>query len=212
VLVCFAVKEEAEPFQKLFGYDPAVQVLVTGMGKRNALKSLLGVLEQTTPALVLTCGFAGGLDPMLSVGTVVYDEDQGCGLSAELERLGAKHARFFCASRIAVTPEEKRIIRNSTGADAVEMESEHIRALCRSHNIPSATIRVISDAAEEELPLDFNTLLTRDEKINYARLGLALFRSPGKIPHLISLQKRTAVSANGLAVVLQKFLQKRVTK
>lgn len=207
-LVCFAVKEESEPFRKIIRHDAPVQILVTGMGKRNAVKSFLDALEQRSPGLVLSCGFAGGLDPVLSTGTVVYDADPNCGLQTVLESFGAKHVRFFCASRIAVTSLEKRNIRETTGADAVEMESEHIRALCKQRNIPSATVRVISDAADEELPLDFNALMTQDDTISYGRLSLEILRSPGKIPQLLSLQKRSAMAANNLAVVLKELLQK----
>ena len=48
-----------------------------------------------------------------------------------------------------------------TGADAVEMESEVIRAMSVGKRASSASpCASISDAAHEDLPLDFNALMT----------------------------------------------------
>src|SRR5262249_47666259 len=145
-----------------------VQVWVTGIGRKNAAESIRSAVAQLKPERVLTCGFAGGLNPKLEVGTVVYDCDFDTGLAGALEEIGAVSARIHCAKRVAVTAGEKEGLWKSTGADVVEMESSVIRTICREFRIPSATIRVISDSAHQDLPLDFNALMTSDDRINYA--------------------------------------------
>jgi adenosylhomocysteine nucleosidase len=207
-LVCFAVKEEAAPFMRVIHNHPACSVIVTGMGKLNAESAVRSFFEQQKPNLVLTCGFAGGLDPELTLGTVVFEENQGGDLGTVLEKLCAKRVKFFCASRMIITPAEKRSLREKTGADAVEMESGSIRALCSERHIPCATVRVISDTAGEELPLDFNRFMAPDNSISYARLGLAVLKSPGKFPQMLSFHKRTTRVAEKLARVLKDVLQK----
>jgi adenosylhomocysteine nucleosidase len=207
ILVCFAIKEEAKPFQRIAKGEPSVRVLVSGMGKRNAENAVLAFLEQQIPRLVLTCGFAGGLDPTLAFGTVVYEENTGAGLSVILEQLGAVRVRFYCASRMMITPAEKRLVYEKTGSGAVEMESGSIAAMCRERNIPCATIRVISDTADEELPLNFNLLMAPDGRIGFARLGLAVLQSPGIVPRLLALRKRTSMAAENLARILADLLR-----
>src|SRR4051812_4418955 len=68
ILVCFAVKQEAK-----FFFKPESEILISGMGPSNAEKALKGVLEKKRHSLVLSCGFAGALNPALTVGTVLFD-------------------------------------------------------------------------------------------------------------------------------------------
>jgi len=97
-------------------------------------------------------------------------------------------------------------LRKLTGADAVEMESGIIRAICREHNIPSATVRVISDPANEDLPLDFNLVLDAGQNLRRGKLALALAKSPGKIGALLQLRRQTRKAAERLAQVLTKAI------
>lgn len=201
VLFCFAVEQEAKYLSRA-GMD----ILITGMGRENAERSLHSHLKLRVPQLVLSCGFAGGLNPYLSVGTVVFAGDEDAGLTPALLRAGACPVKFYCAERVASTVEEKRRLWEETGADAVEMESQIIRAICRAHGIPSATIRAISDAAHENLPLDFNLFMTAEQRIHYGKLILNLVMSPRRISGVLRLQRQTQLAARRLAAVLSELI------
>ena len=205
-LVCFAVKQEAQPFRDVIAGRTRIEILVAGIGRKNSERGLLNALQTVTPGLVLTCGFAGGLNSDLATGTVIFSADENAGLTPALLAAGARPVRFHCALNVATTAEKKKALRKTTGADAVEMESEIIRALCREQGIPSATVRVISDAAHEDLPLDFNGLMNARQELHYGRLALSLLRSPGKIPALLRLQRQTQAAARNLAAVLEKII------
>ncbi len=251
LLVCFALKEEAVLFRKIAADKPDVAIIVTGVGRKNAEKSLREFLAahsggasvpasrfQDTPAsqarlastlappdYVLSCGFAGGLNPDLKPGDVIFEtsiprssrresaqiengeksEPTHVGCYEQLLAAGAKPAKFFCADRIATTVAEKKKLRGETGADAVEMESWAIYTVCRERGIPYATVRVISDTANEDLPLDFNQLAKSDMNLHYGKLALAILKSPGKIGALLKFQKQTRFAAERLAEVLSKI-------
>jgi adenosylhomocysteine nucleosidase len=198
VLVCFAVPAEAARFRP----DPvqSCRILITGMGKDNASAAVSRALRSGAPRRVLTCGFAGGLNPDLRVGDVLFDA--GPELARPLADLGARAGTFHCAPTIAVSVADKQRLREESGADAVEMESGVIRALCRERGIEAATVRVISDEASTALPLDFNSLCNVDGNISYVRLAGALARSPGAIPPLLKFQRDLAQCSRRLAAVL----------
>src|ERR1039458_3757311 len=145
-LICFALKEEAAPFRKIAAGNAAtaqagVSILITGIGRQNAEKSVREFLaggasvpasclhDASTgqdrlartlapPMLVLTCGFAGGLNPDLKLGEVLFEiGNRKSEIGNKLAAAGAKPARIFCTDRIATTVAEKKKLRAETGAD-----------------------------------------------------------------------------------------------
>ncbi|MEI7807373.1 MAG: hypothetical protein WCJ07_02695 [Verrucomicrobiota bacterium] len=207
ILICFALKEEAAPFHKIAAGHPGVITLIVGIGRQNAEKSIRSFLSNCSPEQVFTCGFAGGLNPDYQHGDVVFDAaTSNPQISARLIAAGAKPLKFFCADRIATTAMEKWKLCLDTGADAVEMESAAIHAVCAERGIPCVTVRVISDTGHEDLPLDFNELAKPDKSIDFGKLAWAIAKSPGKIGALMKLQKRTKFAAEQLAAVLKQLI------
>jgi adenosylhomocysteine nucleosidase len=232
LLLCFAVKEEMKFFR-----DPAdgipmrgkgagagrkeavssirdrardagvTQVWVTGIGRKNAASNIREALAKVRPERVITAGFAGGLNPTLKVATVIYEEDFGAGFGQELEKLGALPAKFYCHRRVAITAAEKRLLYQQSGADAVEMESSVIRTICHEFKVPSATVRVISDDASHDLPLDFNALMTSEDRIDYHKLFWTILRRPSRIFRLMEFQQQTLAAARQLGGVLEDLLR-----
>jgi adenosylhomocysteine nucleosidase len=127
-------------------------------------------------------------------------------LAEALSKSGARSVTFTCVDHIATTAVEKQMLRASTQADAVEMESEVIHTVCLERGIPCATVRVISDTAREDLPLDFNQLANPDQSLNFGKLTLAIAKSPGKISALLRLQKITSLAAQRLAATLSQVI------
>jgi adenosylhomocysteine nucleosidase len=202
-LVCFAVSQEAKPFREWASGRKDIQVIVTGMGASNAERAISEAFERFAPHRVFSCGFAGALDSSLHVGDLVFDSTKAPqSIADQLLRLRVSPASFYCAARVAITAAEKSQLRRSTGASAVEMESKVIQAFCAARNVDCVTLRVISDTADEDLPLDFNALMTSEQKLSGLKLAFAILRSPQKIPHLIRLGRDSAYAANELSRAL----------
>ncbi len=205
-LICFAVSQEAKPFRAWLKKGFPARVIRTGIGPHNARTACLAGLSRFQPAAVLTCGWAGALNPALGFGTVVFQADPTFPRAGDLKNLGAAPAAFHGSDRIIATAAEKERLRRETGADAVEMESQIIRDICRQRGVPSATVRVISDTAQENLPIDFNAIARPDYSISYFKLAAVLGRSPGKLPALLAFNRRLRQAAEILAGFLGRFL------
>jgi adenosylhomocysteine nucleosidase len=205
-LVCFAVVQEARFFNA--AKDLAgLETLITGIGAANASRAIERALEASRPGRVLTCGFAGGLNPDLAVGAVLYDPEGAAPLAGVLSKLGARPASFHGCSEIITSVRGKRLLRKKTGADAVEMESHIIRGICNRKGIPCVTIRAISDSAEEDLPLDFNRFLTPRSTISYPKLLWTLARRPSCVPALLRFHQATKEAARRLGRVLDGLVR-----
>lgn len=201
-LVCFAVSQEAKPFQRMVRRRTEVRVVLTGMGALNAERAIRSALEAVRPRRVFTCGFAGALNPALGIGDVVFSTKVPPSIAQQFQSAGAKQVVFTCVERIVITAAEKCALRVQTEADVVEMESAIIESVCREAGVECITLRVISDTAQNDLPLDFNALMTSDQKLGSTKLALAILRKPQRIPALLRLGKDSALAAEKLATVL----------
>ena len=181
------------------------------MGSENATASLRQHLRTNRPSFVLSAGFAGGLNPHLAMGTTLFSR---CGtqdhpLLKPLQSLADKEGTFISHDRVIAKAKEKQRLHQETQHDAVEMESSAIASVAQDHRIPCLTLRVISDAADEDLPLDFNHLMTRDKRIHFPKLLWALARNPEKIPTLIRFNHEISRYARTLAELISKILPKK---
>lgn len=206
-LVCFAVAQEAKPFRAWARGRDDIQIVLTGMGARNAERAINAGLDTFSPRLVYSCGFAGALNPSLRIADLVFDRaTTPPKITAQFVTAGAQPATFHCAKSVAITAAAKTQLRQDTGADAVEMESRVIQSVCAARGVDSATLRVISDTANEDLPLDFNSLMTAEETLSGSKLALAILRSPQRIPALMRLGRNSAHAARELSRALASIL------
>jgi adenosylhomocysteine nucleosidase len=183
-----------------------LRVLTTGMGPQNARAAFSAAVAAERFNWVVTAGIAGGLDPALCVGDGCFDVDPEFPRTAQLASLGLTPGICALVSRVAVTSAEKARLRAETGARLVDMESAAIRQLARAAGIPSATVRTVSDTADEDLPLNFGDLVDANQQLLTSKLAWAILRSPGKIPALMRLQRSIGMATGRLATVLAELV------
>ncbi|MBT5708597.1 hypothetical protein N8737_00730 [Verrucomicrobia bacterium] len=206
-LVCFAVPSESQSLRKS---RPDLKILHTGMGHENAKKTLASYLKKRErPSMIISAGFAGGLNPAIKTGEVLIERTQNHSFSPTFNSCDAINGTFLCVERIADKAKEKGQLWKDSNKDAVEMESGVIHKIAHENHIPCLTIRVISDAADEDLPIDFNRLMTADMRIHFPKLLWTLARQPSTIPKLIRFNKNIQRSALNLAQTISKALPKQ---
>lgn len=205
-LVFFALSQEAAPFRRTVAHGSHCQHVVTGVGPVNAQSAAQRAIAQHHPEVVYTCGYAGGLDPALARYAILFEAPPDFVYRQRLLDLGAVPGRFAMADRVLTTASEKRLWRANTQADAIEMESGAIHRVCADFKIPCATVRIISDTAMEDLPIDFNALMTRGSRMNYFKLTAILMGSPGKIKELLVFQAELRKGARLLSEFLVRLV------
>ena len=189
------------PMGRRFSAGP-LEVWVTGIGPSNAERVGRAALETVRPGRLLTCGVAGALDPEAAVGAVYHHADDGFPGADRLRATASRPGRMVTRERVVITRIEKAQLRAETLADLVDMESGVLRDLARAADVPSATVRSVSDTAHRDLPLDFNRVYSPDKTLLPGRLALEIARAPWRIPALIRFGRDAQVASARLAEVL----------
>ena len=86
------------------------------------------------------------------------------------------------------------------------MESFRVLEEARRRGIPSVAIRVIGDAADEALPLDFNRAVRGDGSVNVLNLVGQAIRMPHRWTALAAFGYRQHRAACELAGFLDRFV------
>ncbi|HLH41185.1 MAG TPA: hypothetical protein VKX39_18690 [Bryobacteraceae bacterium] len=154
-------------------------MVANGPGRRLAGKALEKRIDVDG---IVSTGFCGALDPALRVGDVVTDA-------------GA----VYCVDRVIVSAAEKRALRETTGAAAVDMESAAVAAKAAEWGVPFHFIRAVSDAACDDMPLDFNLYRDPQGRFSRGRITLAALARPFmRVPALLRLDRNTKIAARSL--------------
>ena len=147
---------------------------------------------------VVSAGFCGALDPALRIGDIV--------VSGEVPRSAPSpfvEGELLSMDRVAVTAAEKRELRRNTGAVAVEMESAAVARKAREWNVPFRSVRVVSDTALDDLPLDFNLYRDASGRFSRWRIAAAALRRPlTAVPGLVRLDRNCRQAAESLGEFL----------
>jgi nucleoside phosphorylase len=193
----------------------SVRVFLTGIGVQNAASAMKAVI-QTEADVCISSGLAGALAPAYRVGDIVaarrvsslgtnsYVSSDG-NLLARAADCGAKVANTFITSeKLVVTGDNKRAM--SHFGDVVEMESYAVLQAARGLGVPAVAVRAISDAAGEDLPLDFTGVLDDRGRIQMLRMMSGLARRPRRIPGVVRFGLQCHRAAERLADFLDRYI------
>lgn len=182
----------------------AVLLLANGPGPRLAARAVNVARERQNVEKLISVGFCGALDPALAlsdifIATEVLDVSKA--MSPARPAHAYKSGKLLSMDRVAATAAEKQELRKR-GADVVEMEAGAVAERAEHFNIPFYAIRVITDTANEDLPLDFNQMRDAEGRFDRFKILTSAARQPGIFPTLLELNRR----CNAAARVLGDFL------
>lgn len=184
---------------------------VAGVGRDRAARAARLLIDGHRPGLLVAAGFAGGLDPALARGSVIepaavrVETDSAPRIALAAPRPGGP--TLVTADRIVHTPAAKAALAAATGAAAVDMETHAVAEVARAAGLPCRAVRVISDAADDELPPDVTRLVQPQSALRRAGAMLGtLGRRPRAALDLWQLWERAVVDARTLAGALEDLI------
>ena len=201
---------------------------VAGAGGDAAGRATRLLIDGHRPRVIVSAGFAGGLDPALARGSVVYPRrsithrggppiavaaaGQGSAAAAAGSAAGSatSHGDLTIVSvdTVVTTAAAKRDLAAATGASLVDMETYAVATAAHAAGLPCVSIRVISDDASQDLPKEIAALVQPQSGMR--RLGAALAgigRRPRAALDMWQLWEHAVVDGRTLAVAIKTFLE-----
>ena len=210
IAVTFALPSESSDFRRLISARrEQIALLHTGVGEK-ACRSRLGPFLNARPFdLLISSGFAGGVDPSLGVGDLLLAENfsdpqllaQARGL------LVGRVARLVTADRVVASETERQQLAHKSNAAAVDMETEWIARACAERKLPMLSLRVISDTAAAPFPAPPEVLFDLDrQRTETLKLTAHLLKHPTAVVRLIRFSRRIATLRADLAAALYELI------
>jgi adenosylhomocysteine nucleosidase len=213
-LVLTAIPEERSAVARRLASSPAVVVVATGDGPRQAARGAAEAIARHRPAVLFGAGVAGALTPGLAVADILVSARvlDGAGeapppsrrlLEAVLAAPGTRAGTLLTIERPAVSAAEKAGLAASTGAPAAcDMESAAWARAAAAAGVPYVILRAVSDAADEDLPRYLARCMNAGGGISRAAVTLRALLHPATIPDLLRMRRRVAACADRLGDAL----------
>jgi adenosylhomocysteine nucleosidase len=235
VAIVFALAVEANAFERLVGDRRETRgarltfstgVLggrrlvwcISGVGRAAAAGAAHQLIDGHHPRLLVSAGFAGGLDPDLRRGAAVRPDAVVTEAAARPLSLAAPPSgaapgplTIVTVDAVAATVEMKRRLADRTGGQLVDMETYAVAEVAAAAGVPCAAVRVISDDAHEALPGEVASLAAPQSPLR--RLGTlvgAVGRRPAAAVDFWRLWERSVVDSRTLAAALADTIRQFV--
>lgn len=204
-----------------------LRLTVCGTGPRNAAAATAAAMEHDRPAVVVCAGLAGALHADLRAGDLVVatrvidmeSEGQWDCDPALVTLAGALTDRpvpspaegrvLITSPRIVGSAAEKA--RLSPRAALVDMESAAVARAAHARGIPFVAIRVVSDVADEDFPIDINRYVDARGNLQRARLAAAALCRPRGLMFLLHMRKTAMAASRTLSVFMEAFCRRLPT-
>jgi adenosylhomocysteine nucleosidase len=186
-------------------------VAVGGGTAAGAASAAIALAEQGCTGLI-SFGLAGGLDPALRRGTLIVPSaviagDASHATDPTLSRMlgGTTPHALFGADAIVASVAAKRVLRERTGAAAVDLESAAVARIADGRGIPFAVLRAICDPADRALPPAAQVALDAGGEVSIWRVLASIAMHPAQLPALLALAADAASAKRSLVARVRQI-------
>jgi adenosylhomocysteine nucleosidase len=191
-----------------------VALIVTGMGRKRAQAGADLLIAGHRPLLLLSAGYAGGLDPGLQRGEIVVPDRvvnvEGNAFDITTRPASAQGRRsgtLLTVDAVARTAAEKAELRRIHGADLVDMETSAVAAFAAERGTRFASIRVVSDDARGDLPREVLTITGETGGVRVGATFAAIWKRPAVVGDLLRMREQAMDASERLAAFLEETIR-----
>ena len=185
-----------------------IVVVCGGIGSAAARRATEAILGLYRPRLVISAGFAGGLDPALAMGDALRPRVILNGGDGSRTDAGSGQGVLISFPHVA-SPEQKAKLRQAYGAQAVDMEASAVAESAQAHGVRFTACKVIFDTSGTALP-PFELFVGPDGKFHVLRfLGYVAVR-PWLWWKVERWARETARAATNLCAALAEMCAEKV--
>ena len=167
-----------------------------GIGAEAARRAAEAVIAIYAPAMVVSAGFSGALDPSLRVGDVVQPRrvvNAGDGSSITLDRGEGVLVSFGSVADAA----QKAKLRESYGAQVVDMEAAAVGRAAQLRGVGFGVVKVVSDEFDFSFPA-MERFVDSEGRFLETRFALFAAVRPWLWPKVIELARNSNHASTAL--------------
>ena len=198
-------------------HNRTIEVLHTGVGQKICRQRLGKYLSATGQIghgerdqqldCLISAGFAGALADNLQIGDLLVAKNfttvELSETRTSLSHFPINIANLLTVPALIESPGERNNLALTSGAAAVDMETEFIARACAGRGVPLLSLRVISDTPHQFFPAPMDVLFDIErQQTRMLKLATHLLAHPTRVPHVVQFARRIARARKVLADAL----------
>ncbi len=179
---------------------------VTGPGQMRATAMVERLLTQHGITRLVHFGFAGGLNPGLVTGELLRIGQVIAPTERPIELAAVRPHTLLTMDQPIYSVAHKASTWAQYNADAVDMESHAVAAVCEQSGVRYTAVRAVSDPADVALPPGALAMLHDDGRTDLIGAAMFVAFNPLRIGPLMRLSQDAGLAGQTLADEVERIV------
>ena len=186
-----------------FFQDGDLVLVCGGIGAQAARRAAEAIIAVFQPKVIYSAGFAGALDSRLTVGEVVRPSRVVSAKDGSSVGVEGGDGVLVSFESVA-SPEQKAKLRDSFGAQFVDMEASAVARAAQARGVEFAAVKAISDEVDFEFPA-IERFVDSEGHFREGRFALFAALRPWLWPKVLSLARNSNRASRALCGWLREM-------
>ncbi len=186
-----------------FFEDGRAVLVCGGIGPKAARRAAEAIIVLYAPEAVYSAGYAGALDPKLRIGSLVSPARVVDASDGSSVLIAGGDGILVSYSQVA-DPEQKSRLRESYGAQAVDMEAAAVARAAESRGVAFRAVKAVSDELDFRFP-PTDRFVDSEGRFQEARFALFAAVRPWLWPKVIRLARNSHKASRTLCERLRQI-------